>query len=160
MLLACLATILVSTGVMADTQPFNLSLTPNIAVYPRSDTIEGLTLSVWGENQQTSLALGIANGSVGNSAGLDWGLINYAYNYKGLKKGACENEKHVKKSVYVESCDFRFPYDIFPLRMPHVHIRRISALRSGGGKEQKTLSHLRKGFRFERARIRLKITWA
>ena len=85
-LLVCLAVAVVSTGVMADTKPFNLSLTPNVAVYPRTDTIEGLTLSVWGENQQTSLALGIANGTVGNSAGLDWGwILNYADNFKGIQ---------------------------------------------------------------------------
>ena len=85
-LLVSFAAVLVSTSVMAGTKPFNLSLTPDIAVYDRSETIEGLTLSVWGENQQTSLALGIANGTVGNSAGLSWGFIlNYADNYKGIQ---------------------------------------------------------------------------
>lgn len=92
-ILACLVTTLVSTGAMAATEPFNLSLTPNIAVYPRTDTIEGVTLSVWGENEQTSLAIGIANGSVGNSAGLDWGLINYADNYKGIQWSAINYDK-------------------------------------------------------------------
>ena len=86
-LLTFLATVLVSTGAMAGTRPFNLSLTPDIAVYSRSDTIEGLTLSVWGENQQTSLALGIANGAIGQSAGLSVGFLNYAENYKGLQWG-------------------------------------------------------------------------
>jgi hypothetical protein len=85
--LACLAAILVSTVAMAGTKPFNLSLTPDIAVYDRSETIEGLTLSIWGENQQTSLALGIANGSVGDSAGLSLGILNYAENYRGLQWG-------------------------------------------------------------------------
>ena len=84
-LLTCLATILDSTGVMAETRPINLSLTPDIAVYDRSDTIEGLTLSIWGENQQTSLALGIANGSTGQSSGLSVGFLNYADDYKGLQ---------------------------------------------------------------------------
>lgn len=85
-LLVSLATILVSTSVMAETKPFNISITPEIAVFDRSETIEGLTLSLWGENQQTSLALGIANGTVGNSAGLSWGFIlNYADNYKGIQ---------------------------------------------------------------------------
>ncbi|OGV76435.1 MAG: hypothetical protein A3K18_12775 [Lentisphaerae bacterium RIFOXYA12_64_32] len=84
-LLACLATVLVSTGAMAGTKPVNLSLTPDIAICDRSETIEGLTLSIWGENEQTSLALGIANGSVGQSAGLSAGVLNYADNYKGLQ---------------------------------------------------------------------------
>jgi hypothetical protein len=86
-ILASLAAILVSTNVMAGTKPFNLSLTPDIAVYDRSETIEGLTLSVWGENQQTSLALGIANGTTGDSSGLSVGILNYATDYKGLQWG-------------------------------------------------------------------------
>lgn len=85
-LLACLVAALVSTGALAATHPFNLSLTPDIAVYDRTDTIEGLTLSIWGENQQSSLALGVANGSVGQSAGLSLALLlNYADDYKGLQ---------------------------------------------------------------------------
>ena len=85
--LACLAALLVSTTVMAGTRPFNLSLTPTIAVYDRSETIEGLTLSIWGENPQTSFAFGIANGSTGESAGLSLGILNYAETYKGLQWG-------------------------------------------------------------------------
>ena len=85
-ILASLAAILVSASVMAGTKPFNLSLTPDIAVYDRSETIEGLTLSIWGENPQTALALGIANGSTGQSAGLSWAFVlNYADNYKGIQ---------------------------------------------------------------------------
>ena len=86
-LLASLAAVLFSTGVMAGTKPFNLSLTPDIAVYDRSETIEGLTLSIWGQNEQTSLALGIANGSIGQSAGLSVGILNYAADYKGVQWG-------------------------------------------------------------------------
>ncbi|OGV36552.1 MAG: hypothetical protein A2020_10135 [Lentisphaerae bacterium GWF2_45_14] len=85
-LFACLVTILVTTGVMAETKPFNLSLTPDIAVYNRSTTIEGITLSVWGENPQTALSLGFVNGSTGTSIGLSWGVFfNYADNYKGVQ---------------------------------------------------------------------------
>ena len=84
-LLACLAAVLASTGAMAGTRPFNLSLTPDIAVYDRGETIQGLTLSLWGENEQRSLALGLANGAVGRSAGLSLGILNYADSYKGLQ---------------------------------------------------------------------------
>ena len=93
-LLACLATVLISIGAMAETRPFNLSLTPDVAVYSRSDTIEGLTLSIWGENQQSSLALGIANGSVGRSAGVNLGILNYADNYAGFQWGLVNYTKH------------------------------------------------------------------
>ena len=85
-LLVCLATVLLTTGAMAGTRPLNLSLIPDIAIYDRSETIEGLTLSLWGENEQTSLALGVANGSTGESAGLSLALVlNYADNYKGIQ---------------------------------------------------------------------------
>jgi hypothetical protein len=78
---------------MAETKPFNLSITPDIAIQDRSDTIEGLTLSIWGENQQASLALGIVNGSVGQSTGLSLGFLNYAENYDGLQWGLVNHSK-------------------------------------------------------------------
>lgn len=81
-----LSFIMISTVAMAGTKVFNLSLTPDIAIQDRGDTIKGLTLSVWGENEQTSLALGFVNGSTGDSAGLSLGFImNYAENYKGVQ---------------------------------------------------------------------------
>lgn len=86
-LLAFIVSTVVASGAMAETKPFNLSITPNVAVYDRSETIEGLTLSIWGENPQTSLAIGFVNGATGESAGLSLGLLNYAENYKGLQWG-------------------------------------------------------------------------
>ena len=86
-LLVYLVTILVSTGAMAGTEPFNLSLTPAIAVYDRSETINGMTLSIWGENPQNSFALGLVNGTTDRSAGLSLGLLNYADTYKGCQWG-------------------------------------------------------------------------
>lgn len=53
--------------------------------------IEGLTLSLWGENPQKALALGVVNGSTGQSAGFSWCLLlNYADSYKGVH-WACVN---------------------------------------------------------------------
>ena len=86
-LLASLAVVLASSAAVADTKPFNLSITPEIAIYDRSQTVEGVTLSIWGENEQSSLALGIANGTTGQSAGLSLGILNYADDYKGLQWG-------------------------------------------------------------------------
>jgi hypothetical protein len=87
-LLLCLAAVMASIGVMAETKPFNLSITPDMAIYDQNVMIKGVTLSIWGQNPQKSLALGIVNGSVGNSAGLDWAFIlNYADNYDGVKWG-------------------------------------------------------------------------
>lgn len=92
-LFICLITVLVSVEAMA-AKPFNLSLTPDIAIYDRSQRIEGLCLSVWGENPQTAIALGIANGSTGDSAGFSWGwALNYADDYKGIQWAAINYNK-------------------------------------------------------------------
>ena len=76
---------IISVGSAMASQPLQLSLTPDIALVDRDERIEGLALSIWGENPQTALALGLVNGSSGESAGLSWSLIlNYAENYKGI----------------------------------------------------------------------------
>lgn len=75
-----------AASLRADT-PINLSLVPDIALYPRTEYVKGLTLSIWGENPQTSLAIGIINGSTGDSSGLSAGFINYAESYKGVQWG-------------------------------------------------------------------------
>ena len=67
-------------------KPVQVSLTPEIAVFDRDTTINGLTLSLWGENPQRALALGVVNGSTGDSVGLSLGLLlNYAENYTGVQ---------------------------------------------------------------------------
>jgi hypothetical protein len=66
-------------------QPIQLSLTPEIALFDRSERIEGLALSIWGENPQSAFALGFVNGSTGDSVGLSVGLVNYAENYTGCQ---------------------------------------------------------------------------
>lgn len=84
--LTILAGITIATGALAAGKPIQLSLTPDIAIYNRAQRIEGLCLSIWGENPQSALALGFVNGSTGQSAGLSWSLIlNYADNYKGVQ---------------------------------------------------------------------------
>jgi len=81
-MLACVA---VASTVMAGS-PLQVSITPDIALVDRSERIEGLCLSLWGENPQTALALGVVNGSTGQSAGLSWAFIlNYADSYKGIQ---------------------------------------------------------------------------
>jgi hypothetical protein len=86
-LLASLTFATLANVAVADTKPFNLSLTPDIALQNRADSIHGVTLSIWGENQQKSLALGIVNGSNGDSGGLSIGLLNYAKNSTGVQWG-------------------------------------------------------------------------
>lgn len=71
----------------AQSKAFQASLTPEIAKQPRFMLIEGLSLNVWGENEQHAIALGLVNGSVGDSAGASLGILNYAENYKGIHLG-------------------------------------------------------------------------
>lgn len=85
-LMIILAGITLTTGAMASGKPLQISLTPDIAIHDRTERIEGLCLSIWGENPQTALALGIVNGSTGQSAGLSWAFIlNYADDYTGIQ---------------------------------------------------------------------------
>lgn len=64
---------------------FQASLTPNSALYDRETSVEGMTLSLWGENPQKSLAVGIVNGCTGTSGGLSLGFVNYADSFKGAQ---------------------------------------------------------------------------
>ena len=84
-LLTYMAVTCLTIGAMAQEQPFQVSLTPDIAIYPKTEEIAGLTLSIWGENPQHSLALGFVNGTSGKSGGLSWGLVNYGDDYKGVQ---------------------------------------------------------------------------
>jgi hypothetical protein len=66
-------------------QPFQASLTPDVALYPKTEPIAGLTLSLWGENPQNSLAIGIVNGTSGRSGGASLGAMNYGDGYIGAQ---------------------------------------------------------------------------
>lgn len=80
LLMACF----IATSALAESQPFQLSLIPDVAIHAKSTHIKGLSLSIWGENPQTAVALGIVNGSTGDSSGISLGLLaNYAESYKG-----------------------------------------------------------------------------
>ncbi len=74
-------------GLQAAEHGFQASLTPDIAVHSKTDQINGLSLSVWGENPQHGVALGFVNGSTGDSQGLTCGLFNYADAYTGVAWG-------------------------------------------------------------------------
>src|SRR5450432_2852981 len=75
-------------GLKADeTQVFQASLTPDIAIYPKTTEIHGLSLNIWGENPQQGVALGFVNGSSGESSGFSWGLVNYSETYTGVSWG-------------------------------------------------------------------------
>lgn len=75
------------TAQAEDTFPIQLSLTPDIALEPRTTVIDGLSLNIWGENPQHGVALGIVNGSSDNSTGFSWGIVNYSDKYIGVNWG-------------------------------------------------------------------------
>ncbi len=84
--LALLSAVIIGTSGAMASSPIQVSLTPDVAIASRHEQINGLSISLWGENPQTGLALGVANGSTGNSAGFSFAfLINYADNYKGIQ---------------------------------------------------------------------------
>jgi hypothetical protein len=75
----------VTTVLNADeSHGFQASLVPDIAIYPKTAEIHGLSLSIWGENPQQGVAIGIVNGSTGDSAGFSWGIVNYSESYTGV----------------------------------------------------------------------------
>jgi len=93
-LLIGLFALFAATGAMAGDYPINFSLTPDVALHQRTDSITGLTLSVWGENYQQSLALGIVNGTDGHSTGVSLGIVNYGDSYSGLQWGIVNHVEH------------------------------------------------------------------
>src|SRR6185369_9994912 len=70
-----------------DSSFFQASLTPDIAIHPRTTEINGFAINIWGENPQHSFNLGIVNGSTGDSAGFSFGLANYSESYTGVQFG-------------------------------------------------------------------------
>ena len=86
--LIILSAVAVGISSLSAAEPFfQASLTPDIAIYSKTTHINGICLSVWGENPQHALALGFVNGSTGDSLGLSWGLVNYADSYTGVAWG-------------------------------------------------------------------------
>lgn len=73
--------------VKADDSGFQASLTPQMAIEPNTTQINGVALSIWGENPQDAFALGFVNGSTGDSQGFSLGLVNYADSYTGVSLG-------------------------------------------------------------------------
>jgi hypothetical protein len=72
---------------------FQASLTPDIAIYPKTAEIRGLSLNIWGENPQQGVALGFVDGSTGDSSGFTWAIYNYAESYTGVSWGLANYSK-------------------------------------------------------------------
>jgi hypothetical protein len=90
-LLLTFLAIIMATGQAMASKPIQCSVTPDIAIHSKTTRIQGLSLSIWGENPQSSLALGFVNGFTGTSKGFSLGLLlSYADSYKGFQLG-CVN---------------------------------------------------------------------
>jgi hypothetical protein len=71
--------------VKAEESFFQASLTPEIAIKAKTERINGICLSIWGENPQSAFAFGFVNGSSGDSKGFSWSFFyNYADSYTGV----------------------------------------------------------------------------
>jgi len=93
-LLAYIAVLMmVATWAVAGNKMFQLSLTPDIAIYDRSETIQGATLGIWSENPQRAFAFGFVNGATGKSIGFSLGLFNYADDYLGAQFSVVNSTK-------------------------------------------------------------------
>lgn len=73
---------------------FQASLTPAIAIHPRTTKIRGFAINLWGENPQESFNPGVVNGSTGNSEGFSWGVVNYDDFYTGVQWGLFNYSRH------------------------------------------------------------------
>ena len=67
-----------------ETHFFQASLTPEIALRPKTDRISGISLSIVGSNPQNGLELGFVNGSTDESSGFAWGLWNDTETFNGV----------------------------------------------------------------------------
>ena len=85
-ILVITALVISAAGLQAEEHGFQASLTPDIAIYPKTAEINGLSLNIWGENPQHGVALGFVNGSTGDSGGFSWAFFyNYADTYTGVE---------------------------------------------------------------------------
>lgn len=89
----CVIACLITSTAFAGTKAFQASVAPGIAIHNRHQKIEGRTLSIWGENPQSSLAFGIINGTAGESSGVSLGFVNYGNSYKGVQFGFLNTDK-------------------------------------------------------------------
>lgn len=80
-----IASCLMVTSVASAERFFQAALTPDIAIAPRGDTIRGVALNIWGENEVQGLSFGFVNGLTGQSGGLSYSfLASYAEDYTGV----------------------------------------------------------------------------
>jgi len=79
------ASLLCLANVANADRPFQLALLPDVAIVPRGETVRGVALNLWGENQVNGISLGLVNGLTGDSSGFSWSYLGtYAESYRGV----------------------------------------------------------------------------
>ena len=80
---------LIAAGARTETpaRPFQFSVVPDFAICDQTEDVTGLALNIWGSNQEHALAIGLINGSFGQSGGLAFGFVNYTANFNGGQAG-------------------------------------------------------------------------
>ena len=117
-----------------ETAGFQASLTPDVAIKSRDTQINGMTLSIWGENPQKSFALGFVNGATGDSQGFALGVLwNYAENYKGVQWASLVNYNTGDMTGWQSAC-------------VNVNKGTFTGLQSGAVNYAGTLTGLQLGF--------------
>lgn len=81
----CLFVNVITAAAHAQVETFQASFTPKHALHDQETRIEGMTLSIWGENPQSALSIGLVNGSTSSSQGFSFGLMNYSERYAGAQ---------------------------------------------------------------------------
>lgn len=92
----CVIASAITSSVSAAQKAFQASLTPDVAILDKTERIEGLTLSIWGCNPQTAIALGLINGTSGDSKGVSIGFANYGQMYRGIQLGFANADDEFK----------------------------------------------------------------
>lgn len=115
-----------ATGAMAETKGFQMSLIPDIAIQPTTTHIKGVTLNIWGENPQNAIALGIVNGSTGNSSGISLSLLaNYSETYEGAQLAWIANYSS-KKFTGLQWAAFNYAEKLHGLQLGLINFAETS----------------------------------
>jgi len=71
----------------AEETGFQLALTPELQLHPSSVPIHGLSLNLFGQNEQHGVTLGVGNWISSESTGFSLGLLNSSKSYRGVLWG-------------------------------------------------------------------------
>lgn len=116
----------IASGAFAETKGFQMSLIPGIAIHSQTTLIKGVSLSFLGENPQNGLALGVVNGSTGESSGLSLGLLsNYSENYTGAQLAFIANHSS-QKSSGLQLAVFNYAGKLHGLQLGFINVARTS----------------------------------